>query len=795
MFEIALISILVLVSSSLQAQQPSKEARIGYLFPAGACQGTQIEIIVGGQNLNETQNAVISGSGVKIRVLKINQPLQQKRFNELKDYLDETRKKLQESNASPIELRRFGSPEKIMSVLKEAGASEEEVRLFIETRKQRNDPKRQQNPQLSENVILKVEVESDATPGVRELRLLTSLGATNSLSFCIGSIPEVTGLGQVGATLETASRVNLPTILNGWIPPGEVHHYTFQAQHGAHLVVAVQARDLIPYLADAVPGWFQPVIVLRDSGGKEVAYADHFRFNPDPVLCCDISKNDVYQLEIRDALYRGREDFVYRITLGEVPFVTDIFPLGGRMGLPTKIELSGWNLPKTSATIMPLREEGIHLLPAFGNGFAAGCAVFANDSLPQITEPLHEHVKQVELPIIINGHLGGPADIAHYPFTCYAGEKVVAETMARRLNSPLDSWLKITDSTGQQIAFNDDFEDKSVAFQTHSADSHLVFTAPKKGVYTLHLGEAEGHGGPAYAYRLRISDLIPDFAVRIVPSCINARPGSIVPITLYALRKDEFNGPITVSLKDAPPGFILDGGLIPSGQDKVRATLTFPQIPPENWVVNTAPKLLLPPPPLISNSTAMIGSGSTPMLSATPTPAPSPVPVPISIPTKLLVEGRASIGGTEVIRPAIPVDDRTQAFILHHWVPSREWLVVTTGSMRSSFSIKVEGSLPIKIPAGGTALVTFGLPKNQTLSTFGRSYLQLNDPPDGMSIESFTPTSLTIKASNVKPGLKGNLIVETFGESVIPPKDGKPAGKKRYPNGFLPALPFQIVDP
>jgi hypothetical protein len=32
----------------------------------------------------------------------------------------------------------------------------------------------------------------------------------------------------------------------------------------------------------------------------------------------------------RDALYRGREDFVYRIAIGELPFVTDIFPLGGR---------------------------------------------------------------------------------------------------------------------------------------------------------------------------------------------------------------------------------------------------------------------------------------------------------------------------------------------------------------------------------------------------------------------------------------------------------------------------------
>ena len=37
-------------------------------------------------------------------------------------------------------------------------------------------------------------------------------------------------------------------------------------------------------------------------------------------------------IEINDAIYRGREDFVYRITIGELPFVTSIFPLGGPAG-------------------------------------------------------------------------------------------------------------------------------------------------------------------------------------------------------------------------------------------------------------------------------------------------------------------------------------------------------------------------------------------------------------------------------------------------------------------------------
>ena len=43
-------------------------------------------------------------------------------------------------------------------------------------------------------------------------------------------------------------------------------------------------------------------------------------------------------------IYRGREDFVYRIAVGEQPFITQMFPLGGRSGLPVA-SIAGWNLP------------------------------------------------------------------------------------------------------------------------------------------------------------------------------------------------------------------------------------------------------------------------------------------------------------------------------------------------------------------------------------------------------------------------------------------------------------------
>ena len=75
-----------------------------------------------------------------------------------------------------------------------------------------------------------------------------------------------------------------------------------------------------------------------------MAYNGGYRFSPDPVILYEIPEDGEYMFAIYDALYRGREDFIYRITIGELPFVTSIFPLGGQVGTPTTVEMKGWNL-------------------------------------------------------------------------------------------------------------------------------------------------------------------------------------------------------------------------------------------------------------------------------------------------------------------------------------------------------------------------------------------------------------------------------------------------------------------
>ncbi len=263
-------------------------------------------------------------------------------------------------------------------------------------------------------------------------------------------------------------------------------------------------------MADAVPGWFQAVVTLYDVHGKELAYDDDYRFHPDPVLHYVIPQDGDYFVEIKDAIYRGREDFVYRITLGELPFVTSIFPLGGPAGAQTAVELKGWNLPVDKLT-MDAKDKapGIYPLSVSKGELASNRVPFAVDTLPECLEKESndsiQTAQAVTLPIIINGRIDKPGDWDVFRFQGHAGEQIVGEVYARRLDSPLDSVLKLTDASGRQLAFNDDYEDKGSGLETHHADSYILTTLPAEGAYYLHIGDAQHQGGAEYAYRLRLS--------------------------------------------------------------------------------------------------------------------------------------------------------------------------------------------------------------------------------------------------------------------------------------------------
>lgn len=717
--------VLLLLATPLRSQ--NAPPHLGFAYPAGGRQGTTVEVKLGGQYLDGASNVHISGDGIRVKVLGHTRPLNQREIGALRKELQDLEKK---------ETKTAEDRKQMMAI-----------------RKKLAPPAVRPTPVLAEIVTLEITVDSKASPGPRQLRLEANTGMSNPVAFYVGKLPEVSqkkDLVDPEATHPAVPdiEVTLPVALNSQIMPGTVDRYRFKALQGQQLVFNTHARDLIPYLADAVPGWFQVALTLYDTDGREVAYADHFHHHADPVLAYKVTKDGEYVLEVKDALYRGRENFVYRIEAGELPFVSSHFPLGCPARTRTTVTLHGWNLPKDNLTLEPVDlKPGLRFVSIREGELPSNGVPFAVDTLPEClsagTNKTRETAQSITKPMIVNGTITEPGSWHVFRFEGQGGQTVIAEVRARRLGSPLDSVLKLTDSDDKVVAFNDDWEDKGQGLITHHADSFIRAKLPATGDYYLYLGDIQGQASPAHSYRLRVSVPRLDFELEATPCGINARPGSTVAMTIHAIRKDGFAGEISLSLIKSPKGFTLGGAKVPVNQDSVRVTMQVPADAP-------------------------------------------------SKPVNLVVEGRASIAGDQVVHAATPAEDMMQAFAYHHLVPVNELIVAISGNARARFPAQLLDKGPIKIRPGGTAQIHIAIARPATAN---KIQLVLSDPPEGITVKNVVMNSdgaivhLQADSEKVAPGLKGNLIIEAYPEGA-----GKAgAGRAGFPLGTLPAIPFEVL--
>jgi len=646
------------VTSGARAQA---KPYIGFVYPAGGQRGTTFQVRVGGQRLDGLEGAVVSGRGVKARLVEFRKRLgnQERRLlqEQLKDLRSRLKKKphkgkkpagkdkpaMMEMMAETMmsgEMMGSGKPAQgEPPALKDKAARELMARVQARLDDYCNRPA---DASLADIALVEVTVAPDAKAGRREIRLVTYRGVSNPLAFHVGQFPEVarkamkTQPFQVLGKEHLAQRkrpveeeevcIELPCTMNGQVASGEVNRYRFKARKGRRLVVSVAARQLIPYIADAVPGWFQPLLTLHDAEGKEVAFNDDYRFRPDPVILHEVVRCGEYVLSITDAIYRGREDFVYRITIGETPFVTGVFPLGGRVGKPARVKMSGWNLGKAKLGMPPQNAgPGIHQIAADREDLLSNRVPFALNELPECLEKESNNdaaqAQKVAIPVIVNGRMNAPGDWDVFRIEGKAGQTLVAEVHARRLDSPMDSVLQVTDAAGKLLAFNDDHGDPGSGLNTHHADSYLSLKLPADGAYYVRLTDTERNSGDAYAYRLRISPPRPDFELRTVPSCLSLRGKGSGAVNVYAVRRDGFAGLIKLSLADPPEGVTSPVVTLPAGKEKARFTIKTTLVTRER-------------------------------------------------PLAVKIKGAAKIGGRDVVHTVVPAEDRMQAFLWRHLVPA-----------------------------------------------------------------------------------------------------------------------------
>lgn len=557
---------LVVLSALLALSANAQKLTSGYLFPAGGQAGTTVEIEAGGLNINRATKVMFSHPGIKGEVTPVI-----------------------ESASSKRRRRRLTD---------------------------------QSSPQLADKVKIKITIDKDVPCGLYDLRLQSPKGLSNKLPFEVSSYPNF--IENKKSSMKNPNKVTtLPAVLCGYVAPGGIDYFQFSGKKGETIVAAVKARQLVPYIADAVPGWFQSVIKIVDSKGKEIAFSDDYYHHVDPVIMVTLPKDDTYTLTIHDSIFRGREDFNYRIQLGVIPFVTGRYPAYGIAGKKVKQDIEGVNLGGDKA-IVKVKKEGYNELTYTNNIGTSNAVPFY--TLPKGIKLVHNPKDGAVLSeyVAFADHLTAESRIKRYKIEAEKRVPIIVELIGRRNGSRIDAVIRLRDRFGNVVKEVDDTEDPIQGLITFHADPVLKYTPRVNGTMYLEVEDLHRGYGKDYHYLLRLHSNMPSFNAFVSPAYITTPSGGTSQFRVDITGR--LRRPANLVVKGLPKGFTTSSLKLRGGR---------------RWDVSvTAPKGLEPK----------------------------------RIPIELKMEYPVGRGEREQAK-VLPVDKMMQAFYYEHHIPAAELAV------------------------------------------------------------------------------------------------------------------------
>jgi hypothetical protein len=477
---------LCLCGSSLRADPPVAS----YIFPAGGQRGKTVAVRIGGLNLLRNPSLEMLGPGVKII-----------------------------SKLQPTKTVWFEGP--LLPL-----------------------PDSQQQEDYPKDYASSVQIAANAPLGIRSWRLWNAQGATPSLKFVVGDLPEIVEEEIDGKPVPV--EVKLPVTINGRIFPREnVDIWSFEAKKGQEISCEVYAARLGSPLDSRLE--------VLDPQGKRIAENDD-TFGADSFVRFTAAVDGKYQVRIHDINFRGGQAYVYRLTLTAEAYVDRAYPLGGRRGSKVKFELAGQGLPKDPVEIaLPSSgpREFLHRLSVGGK--LSNVFLLDLDDLPEYleAEPNDQpaKLKPLSVPAVLNGRIDKPGDVDYWAITLQKSQMYELELRAARLGSPLDGVLTLFDASGKELA-------RAESAGPAQPDPILRYTPATEGTYYVRVSDRfRTRGGTQFAYRLRVDHSpTPDFRLRLATDALTVNRGGVGKLKILAERRGGFKEPITLTIEGLPKG-------------------------------------------------------------------------------------------------------------------------------------------------------------------------------------------------------------------------------------------------
>jgi hypothetical protein len=396
---------------------------------------------------------------------------------------------------------------------------------------------------------LQLTIPADLSLGSHQLHLAARDGeVAYPLPFQVSDIAELSVTDSIAGDPAQPYAIKPALILNGEIGWKKdylrrAHTFEFEARGGERFEFVAESW--------ALGMRFDPVLTLLDAEGNVVAQEDdpapnsfiHHPASHDPCLVYEIPKSGRYRLQIRDAAYQAGDGSLYRLTFRQARPSFQV-----EMRAPHHVVYTGRG---ASLLAVVQRTGGVHKVEAFKRA----------DS-------------EIENFRIVEGYGWNE------PVSVWLEGLPAGVSSATVIAEPKNTTFKGNDS--EDLFVNGTVVEIPVRATTAAKPGLYEIRLRAKGTLQNETVERQGRvlyglrgmrAEPTQDQKLWLNVVQPPPVLVTAPATVTLRKGSVTRIKLPVFRFAEGDAPITMELKDAPPGLQLK----PSGvsSDATEAELVF----------------------------------------------------------------------------------------------------------------------------------------------------------------------------------------------------------------------------
>lgn len=410
-------------------------------------------------------------------------------------------------------------------------------------------------------VEFEVTLDNNVTPGIFNLRLASEKGISPSIVVAIDRLPQI----ALAEKLTT-----LPVAVHGTLTGSNVAKTTFTATKDQQIVIDVEAQRL--------GGKLRPVIHLLDPQRREIAWAHPNRtLSGDARITAKLPVAGEYSIELHDLQYAVPAPNHFRMKVGTFQYSDLVFPPAAQSGKQANVQLLGNAAdPPFLLVVTSTGKVGDQVpvpwssLPT-ATGLRPKLLITGHPELVE-TRTSPDAIQQLSaIPVAVSGRLDVASQVDKYAIPVTEGTKIRFEIFADRIGSPIDTQLELKNEKGARLAINDDF--------TNTTDSRIDYTVAK-GVKVVHaeIIDQVGHANAHSIYRLAITPINDtakqgNFTLTMTSDTQNVPQRGERLLTVIA-KRENYTGPIKISIKNLPAGFKVTAADIPADSNATLITIT-----------------------------------------------------------------------------------------------------------------------------------------------------------------------------------------------------------------------------